>query len=169
MSKKDADILAAIKQAVNAGIAAGRKEQKNPYRDTEKRLYSYPLLLKRVEANKAALADMLAYQEVPHKSADIVRFKRTGIRLSENELLEAAIQDMRAEIAADEYEIEAINKALDQIAGDPYFPVIEGKYLLEQTDEEIAEIVPCALPTVRKHRGRLINRLAVWLYGAAAL
>ena len=76
---------------------------------------------------------------------------------------------MEATIAADEYEIECMEKALSIIADDEYVRAVTGRYIDGLTDEEIAEDIHCDTSTVWRNRKRLVQRLSVWLYGAKAL
>lgn len=170
--KKEVNIEAAIKRAVEAGLQAGRlqneKSATEAYRATERRLYAYPVLLKKVEDDKEQLEELLS-GDVREHSKSIVRFSRYGSRLSDEEKLEALIADTRATIAADEHEIEIIYKALETIANDPYYETVTGKYLDGKHDDEIAEGLPCDASTVRRNRGRLMRKLAIRLYGAQAI
>ena len=99
----------------------------------------------------------------------ITRFIRNGIRLEPDEIKEAVIIDLKAAIAADRYEIERIDKALEQIADDEYRDLIRYKYFEQKSEDEIAELMHCAPRTVRAHKSRLVGRLSVFLYGAGAL
>lgn len=76
---------------------------------------------------------------------------------------------MEAAIAADQHELTRIEKAMEQIADDEYRDIVRYKYFEQKTDEEIADLMHCAPRTVRSHKSRLVGRLSVFLYGAAAL
>jgi RNA polymerase sigma factor (sigma-70 family) len=91
------------------------------------------------------------------------------VRLTPEEISEGLIQDITAQIAECEQEIETIDKALDIIAGDDYANVIKYKYFEGKNDEKIAEIISCDPSTVRRNKSRLVGRLAVFLYGVAAV
>ena len=90
------------------------------------------------------------------------------MRLSPEEIFEAVIMDMEATIAADQYEIDAMDKALSVIRDDEYYLTVTGRYLDDLPDERVAELIPCDTSTVWRNRKRLVQRLAVWLYGADA-
>ena len=90
-------------------------------------------------------------------------------KLTPEEIFEAVVTDTEAEIAADEHEIEAIERALAAISDDPYYLAVTGKYIDHMTDEEIAGEIHCDATTVWRNRKRLVQRLAVRLYGADAL
>ena len=92
--------------------------------------------------------------------------------------------DMEATIAADRYEIETPDRgerplhglnlmdmegALATVRDDPYYRALSGKYLDDVDDRDIAEALECDTSTVWRHRKRLVQRVAVWLYGAEAL
>ena len=47
--------------------------------------------------------------------------------------------------------------------------LLQYQYFEQKTDEEIADLMHCAPRTVRAHKSRLVGRLSVFLYGAAAL
>jgi hypothetical protein len=91
------------------------------------------------------------------------------MRIDADDIVEAMITDEKAKIATDEYEIETMKKALENIEGDQYFPAVKGRYFEDISDEEIAKQIPCDDRTVRRHRGRLVRIVAVWLYGAVAV
>ena len=161
----------AVEQAVERAISAGKKQAKNDtkerYKETEQRLYNYPTLIERLEDNRERLKDMLENGKLSH-GASLVRYTRTGTRLKPDEILEALIQNLEAEIAADESEVAAIKKGLKLIKKDQYSPVIYGRYIEVRTDEDIAEALYCDPSTVRRNRSRLMRKLVVWFYGAIA-
>lgn len=170
--KRQPDIEKIIKKAVEAGIKAGRVQAErtpdNTYKATERRLYALPVLVRKVEDAQLRLKE-LEQTGAPGRSKDVIRFARSGVRVSPEEILEALIADIKASIAADEHEIETVKKALANIENDPYYLAISGRYLKNMSDEEIAAQIPCDERTVRRHRGRLVRVVAVWLYGAEAV
>jgi len=167
---KNIDII--IKKAVNEGIEAGRRLSErapdNAYKAVERRLRALPDLKDKIKKDREYLEDLLTYG-LPKHSNDIVRFKRSGIRLSDDEILEALIMDLKASIAANEYEIKTIEDALEVLKTDPYYPVIKGKYFEQLSDEVLAEKLCCDASTIRRNKARLVRRLAVRLYGVNAL
>ena len=180
MSKpeKDIDINKLIKKAVKeamkagleAGLAAGKAEVERPantYKATESRLYALPILIKRVGNSEEYLESLEANLYQGH-SKDIVRFSRSSA-LSAEDKAEALIADGKAKLAADQHEIDVMQKALKNIEGDLYYPVVKGRYFEQISDEEIAKQIPCDASTVRHNRGRLVRVLAVWLYGVEAV
>lgn len=83
--------------------------------------------------------------------------------------MEAVIIDLEAAIAATSHELEALEKAMKSIEADPYYLAVEGKYIERLSDNEIAEKIPCDPATVWRNRKRLVQRVAVRLYGVEAV
>ena len=158
----------AVERAIAAGRAQGINAPKDAYKATERRLYALSILRGKVSVDRAKLA-ALESGDKQARSKCIVRYSRTGYRASPEEILDAMTQDMRAETAADEHEIETIETALSTIAADPYYMTVYGRYVLSLSDDDIAAEIPCDPATVWRNRKRLVQRLAVYLYGAAAL
>lgn len=165
---KNPDFDAIIQKAVNAGRMQGMSVAKDAYKATERRLYAIPVLKLKVKEDREKLEEIKTYG-APQRSKSIVRFSRTGIRLTQEEILEALVMDMEATIAADTYEIECVEKALTAIEADTYYETVKGKYIDGRSDEQIAETIPCDYTTVWRNRKRLVQKVAVMLYGAQAV
>jgi len=182
------DVKAYIQVAVNEGIEAGLKIAKikrkaeakddtpkfDPFKATEERLYALPTLYQKVEDDKERLKDLGEYGP-SRKSADMCRFQRGGLRLSQEEIVDTLKQDLIAKIAADEYEIETIQKALAIVKDDPYYKTLSRKYFDQMSDKEIAEEIAkdrnekFEENKVWRNRSRLVQRVSVRLYGVDAL
>jgi hypothetical protein len=165
-----------IAKAVDEGIKAGQvqaaKEKKkgfNAYRATEDRLYALPILVKKIEKDKERLKELEQYPHLPRRSKDICRFQKDGVRLSEEEIVEGLIIDITAGIAADEHEIETVQAALEIVKDDLYYQTLTRRYFDQINDKQIAKEMHCEETTVWRNRSRLVRRVAVALYGAAAL
>jgi hypothetical protein len=167
-AKRQPDIETLIRRAVEAGIKAGQRAPDNAYKATERRLYALPVLVKSVAEKRARLK----YHEehgLDSRSRDFVRFNPDGRCLDRDDILEVLIKDLKARIAADEHEIETVKTALKQIKEDEYYLTVEGRYIKQMSDAEIAKQVPCDTTTVWRQRKRLVRIVAVWLYGAEAV
>jgi hypothetical protein len=105
----------------------------------------------------------------PAGRKDIIRYMKTGQRLSPEDIQEALIWDLSVEIARNEHEIETIEKALSFIEDDPYCFIVGHKYFEGKNDEQIAYEMHCDTTTIWRNKNRLISRLAVFLYGATAV
>jgi hypothetical protein len=141
---------------------------KDSYKATEKRLYAYPVIKEKVEHDKEILERYVAGDR-PSRSKSLVRFQKSGVRLSDDEILDALIQDITARIAANEYELETIDRALEIIAGDQYVKVISCLYFESKTVAETCEEIPCDRSTVFRQKSRLVQKISTFLYGVNAL
>jgi len=168
----EAVINKAVENAVAKAIEVGRtqvaKSPEDIYKTTERRLYALPDLKDKVTRDKEYVRTILT-EGLPKRSKDIARFQRSGCRLEPEELLEALAQDLRASIAADEFEIKTLDEALAPLTSDPYYLSVSGRYFESKSDEDIAESLDCETRTVRRNRGRLVRRIAVRLYGTNAV
>jgi hypothetical protein len=157
-----------INRAVTAQRLAGERQTQDAFKATEKRLYAYPVICLKVENDRRFIEEIKGNGPQGY-SKSVVRFSRSGMRLSADEIAEAQVMDISARIAGDEHELETIEKALGIIEGDPYAKVISHKYFDGKNDEDIAEIMCCNSSTVRRNKARLVGRLAVFLYGCEAI
>lgn len=162
-----------IKKAVDEGIKAGynirKNEVSNYHRRTEKLLYSYNDLKKSIVAFKDELQELNKYG-LKGKSKSIV-YMPSGSRMGADDLLEARVQDLNYKIQSAEREIKRIDNALEAVQDDKWFGIIKLKYFENMSDEDIAEIdeFKCDPSTVRRHKNRLVSKIAIRLFGADAL
>lgn len=168
MGKSAFDVENMIARAVQAGRMSAERTAKDAFKATERRLYALPVLVSKLEEDKERLAEIKKYGP-RSRSKSITRFVKSGVRLSPEEIFEAVVMDMEATIAADEYEVEVMGRALDTISGDEYYQTVTGRYIEDRSDEEVAALIPCDTSTVWRNRKRLVQKLAVWLYGAEAI
>ena len=139
-----------IRMAVEAGRMAAARTAKDAFKATERRLYAVPDLRAKLEDDQEELEDTRKYG-LKERSHSITRFFKSGVRLTPEEIM------------------EPIEKALASIRDDPYYLAVNGKYIQRMTDEEIAEQIHCDPVTVWRNRKRLVQRVAVRLYGVEAV
>lgn len=159
----------AVKATMFLGAEQAKTETKNIFKQTEMRLYAYPELRNNITKYTLDIKDLR--RESPGRSKDIVFYSTHGggTRLSAEEVQEGRIMVLQKKIYRDQTEIEEIDFALQAIANDEYYKVIEMRYFKGMKDEEIAESVSCDPSTVRRNKNRLIRKIAVKLYGAQAV
>ena len=157
-----------IQKAVTATRIATERQGKDAYKMTEKRLYAYPVIKLKIENDHERIEDIQQHG-APGKSNSVVRFQRSGLRLDPEEIVEALIKDIEAQIAEGQHEISTIETALKIIADEPYSEIVKHKYFEQKSDDDIAEIMNCDPSTIRRNKSRLVVRMAVFLYGVAAL
>jgi len=157
-----------IHKAIAAQRVASDRQAKDTFKTTEKRLYAYEMIKAKIISDRWEIEDIKQFG-APGKSKSIVKYQRGGMRLSPEELSEALINDLLAEIAKSEHEIEKIDHACRLIANDPYADIIKHKYFEGKTDEAIGAIMNCDPSTVRRHKSRLVARISVYFYGVDAV
>lgn len=157
-----------IRTAVEAGKMASARTAKDTFKATERRLYAIPDLREKLADDEEELNDTRLYG-LKERSHSITRFFKSGVRLTPEEILEAVIIDLEANIAATRHELEVLEKALASIQDDPYYLTVTGKYVERMQDSEIADEIPGDTSTVWRRRKRLIQRVAVRLYGVEAI
>ena len=168
MAEKKPSIEEIIKKSVNAAVRAAQQAPKDAYKATEKRLYALPYLKQKCEDDRELYQELLTYGP-RQKSKSIVRFQKNGVALTPDEIFSAIKQDMEATIAADEEEINAVERAIATIQGDRYEYCVTGRYFEETDDETIGQTLGCDTSTVWRNRKRLVQRIAIMLYGARAV
>jgi hypothetical protein len=140
----------------------------DPYRATERRLYALEDLRSKVQDDQLRLEE---YRQgrLDSRSASFIRLNRSGTRLTPEEMAEALCRDVESSIARNQYEINQLERALQGIERDCYYQTVHGRYIQGKTDERLAEELCCDPSTVRRNRKRLVQRLAVRLYGIEAV
>jgi hypothetical protein len=92
-----------------------------------------------------------------------------SVRVTEDDKIAALVRKKNDDIDSDEREIRAIKAAMAVISGDEYYLAVDGHYIRDITDEEIAKEMGIKLTTsIYRNRRRLVNRLSVIFYGAEA-
>ena len=155
------------KQVAQTMYAERNRIPDNCYKQTIKRIKALPILMERVEDNRARLGE--DGNLMPGKSKSIVRFSASGVRADPEVMLEAVRRSVEAHLAADQEEIDLVTRALEYVKEDLYYPAVYDGLVLHKTDEQLAEELYCDESTVRRNRSRLIRIIAVRLYGVEAL
>ena len=161
-----------IRDAVLAGIAAGRSDAPDTaakaFHYAEDRISNYHTLLRKIERDKI-FVEQVQIIGTPERSKSILRYSKSGVRLTPEEQLQAVITSTQADIARNEAEAEAIRDALKEISTDEYYFTVEQRYFHNKTDDEIAEASKRGRATIWRNRTRLVRKIAVHFYGSAAL
>ena len=162
------DTLAEIIQvAATTQRMATERQVKDTFTATEKRLYAYPVLKLKI-ANDREKIHEIQQHGLPDKSKMVIGLLKSGTRLTPDEIKDALIHDIEAQIAESEAEIAEIDRALAVIAGDPYEDIVRLKYYEDKSTDDISVIFSCDPSTVKRNRNRLVGRMSVFLYGTGA-
>jgi len=79
------------------------------------------------------------------------------------------IKTLHSAIKESVRELTKIEDAVKSVLEDYYGEVMTLRYFERKTDEQIAELLSCDVSTVRRNRKRLLKRIAVRIFGAAAI
>ena len=174
IAEADKKIAEAVKAGIKAGLEKAKKDEQakfDAYRSTEERLYALPTLIEKVKKDTERLQDLEQYPELPRRSKDIILgpFNKSGIRLSESEIVGALKQDIEAHTAADQREIDTLHTALALVRDDKHYRALEGRYFEGKHDKELAAELGCDTTTIYRSRSRMVKKIAVRLYGVDAL
>lgn len=166
----------ALKKIADKAFSEGKKhkeqEIKDYYKAAERRLYAYPDLLLNLEKYELDICDIKKECKLSgsSRSKSIVFRPVTGGRVvSKAEILGAKISIIETKKRQDQAEINEVKYALSTIEEDPYYMIIEHKYFDSMTDQQIAEKINCDESTVRRNKSKLLRKLIIKLYGAAAV
>ena len=83
-------------------------------------------------------------------------------------LCEKLEQASGQEAAAITQEIDSIKQALLVVSRDPYYPLIPAKYFQRAKERTAAALCACDKATVWRNRARLLDVLALSLFGVSA-
>ncbi|KPU43020.1 hypothetical protein OXPF_34520 [Oxobacter pfennigii] len=148
-------------------------EQRNYFKDTEKLLYSYPVLKEKIDLDQELLFNPDAVIYPKEKSKDIIRYLNSS-NASEFDI-DQYTESVKSTMIKTRAEVVRIERALKCIEDDKYYKIIELKYFLKKnsqeqyTYEDIAFILEKDESTIRRNKNRLITKLKLYLFGAEAL
>ena len=125
--KDDREIEGIIWKAVEAMKVASERSVKDAYRATERRLYALPDIRAKLADDRETLSEVKE-RGVRSRNHSVTRFLKSGVRLTQEEVLSAVVMNLEAEISASEHEIELMEWALAAIADDEYYKTVTGKY-----------------------------------------
>lgn len=144
------------------------KQRFDAYRETEKRLYGYPVIKARIVTMGEELADLTQHPYLPGHSKDICLYSPSNERLSEEEIINHRKNSLLARIDADQAEVKKIDAALEMVKGYQHYKALAGKYFDNKTPGLLAKELGCDTSTVYRSLKPMVNRIAVWLYGEQA-
>jgi len=156
-------IETAVKKAVIAIKDANEEVEKNKrnyFKETEKLLYAYPTLKKRLEQG-------VLYPG--NKSKDVVRVVADGGRKPLEEVYEEICESRERSFERTKARVAEVEHALDQVKDDEMYDIIELHYFQQIEWEDVAQEVNASIPTVYRHRKRIVKKIAVLLFGVDAL
>lgn len=136
------------------------------FKNTEKLLYNYKALKEHVEDEKGYF-DMMHHG----KSKSIVRYSSSGGTFNEDEMLRSRSESFERSRC----DLKRVEKALSKIKNKKEYKVIELRYFTKKDDgetytyEEISEFLGKDEKTIRTWKNKLVNYLAVCIFGSDAI
>ena len=152
-----------VRIAFVSAIENREADRRKIFRETEDLLRAKTTLEENIEEHKKEIEKVELGRNEKRSSADIVTMATT--RLTSDQLIESKILSLQSKIERDGEKINRLNKALKIIENDKWFRLIELKYFENWEDEELADEFGCDPRTVKRHKSRLVWRLAVKLTG----
>ena len=122
-----------------------------------------------VEIDRLDISDLI--KEVTNrKSKDIIfRSAKNGEYLSGEDIVRLKIDNINRRISENLRHLRRIEDGIKAISGDAYEKIISLRYFEGLSAEATAEVLHCDLSTVRRNKVRLLQKIAVRMYGAVAI
>lgn len=144
------------------------QSERTAYQQTEQLLYNLNGFKKIVKERMKEIEDIRKYG-VPKKSKSITQFCGSGGSVNssvqtEEESVEAAVQAIEASVQGTVQAISLIEKSMHALRYDPYYKILEMRYLEGRTQEDIALEFNCTQQNISYHRSRLVKELAMRLF-----
>ena len=155
---------------VAASSTANRKvrpSDKSAFQKTEQLLFNYRNFKRIVEEKKQEIVELREHG-VPQKSKSIVAYSpgssvQSGVVLPD-EAVESAVHSVECAISSTVQVIGMIDKAMAALKNDPYYEVLEMRYLEGRTLEDIGVHFNCDHSTISRNKNRLVRELAMRLF-----
>lgn len=135
------------------------------YQKTETLLYNYNDFKSAIEDKKEQIK-IIASSGIDKKSKSITSFSSGGYFESKDEEEKAfeQIERIQRSISVTENFIKVIDEAVNKLANDPYYEIINLKYFEKKTRKEIAEYFEVDERTITRNKNKLINSLKINLF-----
>lgn len=172
MQIEERDLENIIKEAVKATISElgiGKQEQrqtKNAYQKTEQLLYNYRNFQKVIKEKQEQIDELRKYG-VPHKGSAVHTYcgDNTVHGLSTvEETVDNAVHTVQRSVQEIVGVLNMIDRAMKAIKSDPYYSILEMRYLDGMTQEDIAKQINCSKQNVSYHKSRLVKDLALRIF-----
>jgi RNA polymerase sigma factor (sigma-70 family) len=166
------DTLESRGLVVSSKVESKPMKQKTAYQKTEMLLYNYNSFKKTIDERMLEI-ETLKTCGVPNKSASIVEYSPGtksvhGIRTVQ-ESVDCAIRSVQASVHDTVQAISLIDKCMDSLKGDPYYCILEMRYIEGRTQEDIADYLGVSQVSVSKNKKRLIKELSIKLFPNQAI
>lgn len=165
-------ISAAVERAVKATAAQPRGER-NYFRIMERLLHNYPAI-KRILADKEAYTKI----ELVEKSKSVVGMNYQATRQGKEAIIESLERERETEYDITTSQFRELDRVVREFESRREFPAIRLYYFMEHLDgspreeaatwEDVAEELDIEEKTARRWRNKIVNDMAVCLFGIQA-
>ena len=143
------------------------KNEKTAYQKVEQLLFNYNNFHKVVAARQQEIADLKTYG-VPSSVGSVREYVDKGglpggVVLPE-ESVESAVANVQKSVQLTVKAISMIDRAMESVKNDPFYPILEMRYFEGRTLEDIANALGCTHSTISRNRNRLVNELALIIF-----
>lgn len=143
--------------------------EKENYRDkTIKKLKAYPILQNNIKEYEKDLEDIYKEEFGSSPAVHIAQGYYCS-DLTIDEIRRAEALKIEVKIERDMRIIKEMDRALAEIKDDYYAPIIKSIYFDKLEADDIAQTLHCDRATVYRNKNRLLNILAIKLYGGDVL
>lgn len=171
------EITELVTQVVNDTVAAlsekhiigtPHRQERTAYQQTEQLLYNLNGF-KKIIAERMEEIEELRKHGVPQKSKSITQYCAGGGGVNpgvvtEEESVENAVRTVQASVQGTVQAVCLIEKCMKALEHDPYYKILEMRYLEGRTQEDMAVEFDCTQQNISYHRRRLVNELAMRLF-----
>lgn len=134
------------------------KQNDNTFKNVELLLYNYEAIKDSIKEREEQIKDLKTYG-IKEKSSSITTIVENVQKQSKSELIDNAIESLQQHIFRTKVFIKYIDKIINKLEKDEYYPIIKLKYFKGKSIEEIAEILKKDSSTISRNKNRLINEL----------
>lgn len=144
------------------------RTSKSAYLSTEKMLYSLTVLpeamklledeIKQLEQERTTIV------KAPAKSSNLILNDKSSTYVYGDEILETRISELKQTLAKSKSRIRIVEKALNKIQNEKYYPIIVKYYFENKTIPTIAEELDCSIGTISENKKKLMNKLKVYIF-----
>ena len=159
-----------LKDALENFIAMLKRENMfhenklNAFQKTERLLYKYNDFQDAIAAKEEQISELREWG-LKHQSKSITKYGAgSGEVKTERERLEDKIESLENMIEDTRRYVRIIDKALERIKTDEFFPIIRMKYFEDLTQDDIGSRLHVDGSTISRNKNRLIRKLAVYLF-----
>ena len=159
-----------LKDALENFIAMLKKENMfrennlTAFQKTERLLYKYNDFQDAIAAKEEQISELNEWG-LKHQSKSITKYGAgSGEVKTEQERLDDKIESLENMIEDTRRYVRIIDKALERIKTDEFFPIIRMKYFDDLTQDDIGSRLHVDGSTISRNKNRLIRKLAVYLF-----